>query len=308
MQRKTIATAIDNAPTRATEKSSGPLIAIVGETASGKSDLALDLAERFNGEIICADSRTVYAGMDVGTAKPSQEDRGRITHHLLDIARPDENFNVASFQKLALETIQTINERGKLPILVGGTGLYIDSVLYGFSLNTPGDTGRRTELDAMSTESLQSIIKSRGIKMPVNSNNRRHLIRAIETDGKQPTRNLLRANTCVVGLRVPKDILDERIAERVDVMFRSGLEEEVRSLANQYGWDAEAMSAVGYREWKEYFMGQQSLESTKQLIITHTRQYAKRQRTWFNRSKHIYWTDTKDAAQEIVMKFLQQNK
>ena len=284
------------------------LVVIVGETASGKSALALMLAVRYNGEIIAADSRTVYRGMDIGTAKPSSDEQAHVPHHLLNIVKPDEVYNVSVFQEQANEAIKDIHNRGKLPILVGGTGLYTDSVLYGFSFRTPVDSIKRAEIEQLSTESMQSYLLSHDIKMPLNSQNRRHLIRAIETEGQQPLKNELRPQSLVIGLTVPKETLDTRISGRVEAMFTHGLEAEVCKLADKYGWENEAMSAVGYREWKDYFAGIQTLEQTKQLIITHTRQYAKRQRTWFKRSTHINWVSTPAAAQQIVMDFLQQNK
>lgn len=288
------------------------LVVIVGETASGKSALALKLAERLNNvggaEIICADSRTVYKGMDIGTAKPSNEDQSRVPHHLLDIVNPNEDFNVSTFQGMAKRAIEGIASRGKLPVMVGGTGLYTDSVLYDFSFRIPADRIRRAEIEQLSTEAMQSYLLSHDIKMPLNTQNRRHLIRAIESEGQEPERKDLRPNTIIIGLTVPKDVLDERITARVEAMINGGLEEEVRQLVDMYGWESEAMSAVGYREWQDYFTGKQTLEQTKQLIIIHTRQYAKRQRTWFKRNKHICWVDSPDDAHEIVMKFLQQNK
>ncbi|CAN5403509.1 tRNA (adenosine(37)-N6)-dimethylallyltransferase MiaA [soil metagenome] len=252
-----------------------PLIAIVGETASGKSALALVIAERFNGEIICADSRTVYEGMDIGTAKPSYEDRARVPHHLLDAVSPKDNFNVSMFQRMANKVIEEIQLRGKLPVLVCGTGLYIDSVLY------------KLDIKAENTER--------------NALNPRHLNSA----GFPSVGKILRPNTLVIGLSVPKDELEVRINRRVKQMLGIGLEQEVKTLAKQYGWEAAALTGVGYREWQQYFESTQTLEETKQLIATHTRQYAKRQRTWFKRNKHIKWVDSQEAAQEIVMTFLQ---
>jgi tRNA dimethylallyltransferase len=252
-----------------------PLIVIVGETASGKSALALELGERWNGEIICADSRTVYRGMDIGTAKPNTKEQKRVPHHMIDVVSPNEPFNVVNFQGRTLEIIKDINKMGKLPILVGGTGLYVDSIVfnYGFSKSN-------TERD------------------PINL---RHM-----KPGQEVTRSTEpRVNTLVLGLSVPKEELDNRIIERVNLMLKAGLEHEVRSLVDKHGWQAEAMTGVGYHEWQAYFADTQTLAETKQLIIIHTRQYAKRQRAWFKRNNHINWVSDIDSAQEKVINFLQ---
>jgi tRNA dimethylallyltransferase len=261
-----------------TDQQQAPLVVIVGPTASGKSGLALDIAERYNGEIICADSRTVYKGMDIGTAKPSLEDQSRVPHHLLDVVLPNQKFNVAEFKKLANQAIIDIYNRGKLPVLVGGTGLYVDAILYDF-----GFSSKDAEKD------------------PVNP---RHL----KDPNQQANARELRNNTVVIGLKVPPDILKERIENRVQSMLDAGLEAEVNELAQIYGWQAEAMTGVGYREWQPYFEGKQTQNETEQRISTHTNQYAKRQRTWFKRNPHIQWINSMDIAQQIVMSFLQQNK
>lgn len=251
-----------------------PLIAIVGETASGKSALAMAVARKFSGEIICADSRTVYKGMDIGTAKPSAEDQAAVRHHLLDVVKPDQKYTVVNFQGSTLESIKRISERGRLPILVGGTGLYVDSVLYNLDFHSANE--ERDELNPR---------HQKGGSFPL--------------DGK-----ILRPNSLLIGISMPKEMLEERIVERVEQMFKDGLEQEVKNLADKYGWEAAAMSATGYIEWRRYFAGKQTLEQTKELIIIHTRQYAKRQRTWFKRNKSIQWVSSSDEALEIAGKFL----
>jgi tRNA dimethylallyltransferase len=259
------------------EQKESSLVIIVGPTASGKSALALELAERYNGELICADSRTVYKGMDIGTAKPSIIDQLRVPHHMLDIVNPEEPFNVGQFKKQAEQLIKEIHNRGKLPMIVGGTGLYIDSVLYDYTFSHSG-----------------------AAKDDINP---RHLKR-----NASPSKNRMCANTLVIGLDVPKEVIEERISNRVDEMIEQGLEAEVSHLSQIYGWEAEAMTGVGYREWQGYYKGLQTLDQTRQLIVTHSRQYAKRQRTWFKRNSDINWISTTQSAHQIMKQYLQQNK
>jgi tRNA dimethylallyltransferase len=285
------------------------LICIVGETASGKSALALDLAKRFNGELICADSWTVYKDFDIGTAKPTKLERAQVPHHLLDVADPLGGFSAAVFQELAQAAVNSIARRGKLPIMVGGTGLYIDSVLYHYSFLEQPTLKQREELNSLTLPELLARAEQRGLKIDgIDTRNKRRVIRLIENDGQLPTKKPLRPNTLILGLNAPREQLHKRIAARVDHMFESGLEKEVRQLAEQYGWDAEPMKGIGYREWQEYFKGTQSLEETRQKIIKATQDLAKRQRTWFKRNKSIHWLETPvdmRAAVDLTTHFLQ---
>jgi tRNA dimethylallyltransferase len=281
-------------------KVTGPLLVLVGETASGKSALALELAERLNGEVICADSRTVYRGMDIGTAKPSAEEQKRVRHFCLDLVMPDQQFTVADFKRHAMEAIDDITSRGKLPILVGGTGLYIDAILYDYQFRAPADTKLRAELNALSVPELQQRLIEQGVAMPNNSQNPRHLVRALETAGVKGGRQPLRENTLVVGLAMERDELRGRIEARVEAMVRAGLENEVKRLSEKYGWDTPPMQTIGYQEWKEYFSGIQTREQTKQLIISSTFAYAKRQRTWFKRNNSVQRFYNREKLPEIV--------
>ncbi len=278
-----------------------PLLVIVGETASGKSALALEAAERLDGEIICADSWTVYKGFDIGTAKPSAEDQQRVPHHLLDVADPAEGFSAAVFQRMAVDAITDIAGRGKLPILVGGTGLYVDSVIYNYSFLPPSDPNARAKLEVMSLPDLLGIAAKQNLDTNfIDTRNKRRVIRLIENAGAEPSRHPLRDNALVLGLRIPRDELEHRIESRVDTMLRAGLEQEVRSLANTYGWDVEPMKGIGYREWREYFAGTQSLVLTRERIIRGSIQLAKKQRTWFKRNNSIHWLDNRDKIAQTV--------
>lgn len=282
-------------------KSEMPLLVIVGETASGKSALALELAQKLNGEIICADSWTVRRGVDIGTAKPSVAEQKLVPHHLLDVAGPDEDFTAAVFKKLANKAMQDISNRGKLAIMVGGTGLYIDGVIYDYGFLPAGDREDREELNKLTVEELLERIKLLEIELgDVDQHNKRRLIRLIETNGARPTKQELRDNTLIIGLKIDRGVLEQRITERVDQMINSGLEDEVRDLVQQYGWDCEALKGVGYAQWKGYLEGQNSLDETRQKIIKATLDLAKRQRTWFKRNKSIQWFSTPVNQAQIV--------
>ncbi len=285
-----------------------PLVVIVGETGSGKSALALRLAQQFGGEIICADSWTVRRELDIGTAKPTPEERALVPHHLLDVVGPAEDFTAAVFQGLAKQAIDEITSRGKLPILVGGTGLYIDGVVYDFGFLPEGDRAAREELNCLSIAELLARIRASKIALhDVDIRNKRRLIRLIETNGAVPTKQQLRPNTLILGLKPAREDLETRLAERVDAMLAAGLEDEVRVLSEQYGWGCEGLKGVGYAQWQNYFLGTQTLAETRQKIIKATQDLAKRQRTWFKRNKSIQWFDTpvnQTAIVDLVTTFL----
>ncbi len=223
-------------------------------------------------------------------------------HHLLDVAPPDGDFTAAVFKELALKAIDDIAARGKLPIMVGGTGLYIDGVVYDYSFLQEGNRRARERLNVLSVAELLAEIEAEGIELgEVDVRNKRRLIRLLETGGARPARaETLRGNTLMLGLQPDRDELNVRIAARVDAMLAAGLEAEVRSLVGRYGWDCEALKGVGYAQWREYFLGNQSLEETRQKIIKATQDLAKRQRTWFKRNKSIHWLSTPVDWTEVV--------
>ena len=289
----------------ASEPNNSPLVVIVGETASGKSALALALAVQFNGEIVCADSWTVYEGFDIGTAKPSPAERELIRHHLLDVADPTKGFSAVEFQKLATRAINDIVSRGKLPIMVGGTGLYIDSVIYNYSFLPPSSPQLRAELNQLSLQALQDRVSKLGLDAEgIDMRNKRRIIRLIENNGVRPTKHALRPHTLLLGISVPPEMLQYRIEKRTEAMLQAGLEQEVAHLAESYGWEAEPMKGIGYREWQKYFTGEQDLQMTQQQIIRSSIELAKRQRTWFKRNKSIHWVSEQIEAVELVTTFL----
>ena len=279
-----------------------PLVVIVGETASGKSALAMALAKQFNGEIIAADSRTVYRFLDIATAKPTQSDQQQVRHHLLDVVDPDQTFTAADFKQLALDAIEDISSRGKLPILVGGSGLYIDAILYDFSFAPPADPSLRQELQGLSIDELQGRIKQLGYEIPENNRNPRHLIRTIERAGAPLAKTSLRPHTLVLGL-MAQDLRD-RIILRVDQTIKQGLVQEVRHVAEEYGWDAHALQAPASRAFCEYIRGSISLEKARAQNIQNDLKLAKRQRTWFKRNNSIHWVNQQAEAVDLVTTFL----
>jgi tRNA dimethylallyltransferase len=279
------------------------LLAIVGPTASGKSALAIKLAQEYNGELICADSLTVRKHVDIGSAKPSQEEQVIVRHHLLDVAEPCEDFTAADFKRLADTAIADIQARGKLPIIVGGTGLYIDAVLYNFQFLPRGDRTEREKFNQMSQAELLKMVTKQGINVEgIDTQNKRRLVRLLETGGARPERSDIIPDTLIVGINPPALELKKAISARVNKMLRRGLEAEVKALADKYGWDCEALKGIGYREWKAYFEDINDLEITKQNIIKSTNNLAKRQRTWLRRNEHIKWFNNVSAAESWVKK------
>lgn len=288
------------------DSGSNPLVVIVGETASGKSDLAMEVAERFDGEIICADALTVRKHVDIGTAKPTAADRARVPHHLLDVVEPCEDFTAAVFKEMADRVIQDISTRGKLPIMAGGTGLYVDSVLYDYSFLPAGNRKVRQKFEKMTIDGLLKLAESKGMDTGnIDIRNKRRLMRLLETDGARPSKHATRPNTLVIGIRMPREELKKRVEARVHKMIDCGLEQEVRHLADKYGWQCEALKGIGYREWRDYFGGTQNLEETKEKIIRSTLNVlAKKQRTWFRRNKSIQWIDNASEAFGLLASFL----
>jgi tRNA dimethylallyltransferase len=263
--------------------------------------MALQLAQEYDGEIICADSWTVRRDVNIGTAKPTADERALVPHHSLDVVGPDEDFTAAVFKDLANQAIADIAGRGKLPIIVGGTGLYIDGVLFDYNFLPQGDRQARKVLNELSVEQLLERIDQQGIELgDVDTRNKRRLIRLLETNGALATKKSMRSNTLILGLRVPRDELQARITTRTDAMLRAGLEAEVRGLQTRYGWDCEGLKGVGYAQWKEYFEGTQDLAETRLKIIKATSDLAKRQRTWFKRNKSIHWLDTPVEHNELT--------
>lgn len=268
-----------------------PLIVIVGPTASGKTSLALQLAKDFGGEVVSADSRTIYRGMAIGTAKPTVEEMDDISHHLIDVVDPNEEFTLWNFQQLAKQKIAEIRNRGNLPFLVGGSGLYIDSIIFDYEIAPQSvDYDVRKELEEKTIDDLIMMIKKQHLELPENYKNKRYLIRALEQG--QVNRKRLGApieNTIIVGITTDRETLETRIRLRTEKMLAAGLVDEVRSLVATYG-DQQVFHSNSYGEVQKFLHGE--IASQEQLIdriITVDRQLAKKQLTWFRRNNYITW-------------------
>src|ERR1035437_7610479 len=296
-----------------------PLL-LAGPTAAGKSDIAVLLAERLGGEIISVDSMQVYRGLDIGTAKPSHEERARVPHHLIDVVDLTEPFDAAQFIGLAHRACAEIQGRGRLPILCGGTGLYFKAFLEGLGQAPPANAPLRT---ALAATPLPELLRELAERDPltyerIDRHNPRRIIRAIEVirltgqpfstqraDWQHATRNTQHATNCIGLARSPAD-LQQRIDARVDGMFRRGLVAETEALLKRgLAHNPTAMQAIGYRQIVEHLRGERPLQETIALVKIRTRQFAKRQLTWFRRQLQLTWISLEPQANaEAVVKMI----
>lgn len=284
------------------------IIGVVGPTASGKTDYAIRLAKERGGEVVSCDSMQIYRHMDIGTAKPTSEEMQEIPHHMIDIAEPEENFSVARFVKLARECIDDILERGKIPVLCGGTGLYFDSIINNLEFS-------EMETDEEYRRSLNALAEEKGCEFvhrmlrevdprsadAIHPNNLKRIIRALEIykvsgkpksvlDREQQGEPLYEGE--IFGLSRPRDVLYDRINRRVDIMMEQGLLEEVKTLLSMgISPKATSMQAIGYKELVRYLDGTLTLKEAVDKIKQESRRYAKRQITWFKRNPDIIWLE-----------------
>ncbi len=273
-----------------------PLIVIQGPTASGKTKLAIELAIAFKGEIISADSRTIYRYMDIGTAKPTLVERSLVPHWGLDIVDPGGRFSAADFHKYAMAKIKEIRGRGHIPFLVGGTGLYVDAVVFNYMFTSRADPEQRRLLEKYSVSELQVYCIRNNIEMPENRNNKRYLIRCIEQkNSPKPVKSAPLDTTIIVGIATGKDILRQRIAHRTEHIFESNVVDEAIRLGKIYGWDNEAMTGNIYRLVKLYLDKAATLAEIKERNTTLDWRLAKRQLTWMRRNSLITWMSLHDA-------------
>jgi len=285
-----------------------PLIVIAGPTASGKTALAVRITKEFSGEIICADSRTIYRGLDIGTAKPTREEQWAVPHWGIDLVYPGERFTAKDFQEYATQKIQEIRNRGKVPVLVGGTGLYINSVLYDYQFPQQS-ISERTKYDTWTIDELIAYCDNNSIVLPNNYRNKRHLISAIMRKSDIPKRSSrLKQNTYVVGISTERASLWSRIADRAAVMFEKSILAEAQKAADTYGWDNEAMTGNIYPLLHRVIEGEITLDEARELFVIRDRQLAKRQMTWFRRDDNIVWLSLDEAYTYIARLLADANK
>ncbi|XOB40994.1 MAG: tRNA (N6-isopentenyl adenosine(37)-C2)-methylthiotransferase MiaB [Candidatus Nealsonbacteria bacterium] len=285
------------------------LIVILGPTAAGKTGLAVKLARQFNGEIISADSRQIYKEMAIGTAKPTKKETKAVPHHLIDFVSLSKDFNVAIYKNKALKVIEKIYKKGKVPFLVGGTGLYIKAIVDNIDFpKVKPNKKLREQLEKKSTGELFKIYKKldpQGAKL-IDKNNKRRLVRAIEVSkltGKpfwdQRKKQIPLFEVLQIGIKLPKKELKKRISKRTDKMFKLGLEKELKKLKKKYV-KSPLLQTIGYAEWFQYT----DKEKIKEAIKLHTLQFAKRQMTWFKKDKKILWIKNYSQAKSLIKSFL----
>lgn len=283
------------------------VIVIVGPTASGKTALSIELAKKINGEIVSCDSMQIYKDMDIGSAKPTPEEMQGIKHYMIDIVTPEERFSVAEYKKQAEKAIEEILEKGKTPIVIGGTGLYANSLIYGIEYNEIKlDEQYRKELEKIaSTEQGLSNLYEQAVEIDeqamqiISPNDKKRIIRVLEishSTGKTKTeleiesrKNGVKYDYKVFAIDMDRDILYERINKRVDIMMENGLIKEVKNILQKYKKFPTAMQGLGYKEVVEYLNQEISEEEMIQKIKQETRRYAKRQLTWFRKNKETIW-------------------
>jgi len=296
-----------------------PLVIIGGATGVGKSDLAVRLAKRISGEIISVDSMQVYKGFNIGTAKITPEEMEGIPHHLIDILEPDQEFNVYEFKRLALEAMDKIYANGNIPILTGGTGFYIQAVLYDIQFSTEDpDSGYRKKLEDLAAEHgnmfVHDMLKEADPEAAaaIHPNNLKRTIRALEylnSNGERISEhNAVQSmrqtpyNSAYFVLTRDRQTIYERVNKRVDIMLENGLADEVRTLLESgISPDSAAMQGIGYKEMVPYVQGEKTLEEAVYELKINTRHFAKRQNTWFKREKDAIWLKYEDYAGQDEM-------
>ena len=293
------------------------VIVICVPTASGKPSLSIDVAKRLNGEIVSADSMQIYKEMTIGTAKPTKEEMQGIPHHLIDCILPDKRYSVAEYKKDAIDAIDEIVKKGKIPIVVGGTGLYINSLVYGIDYpEIEVDMEYRDKLESIAEhEGLEKLyemaknINERAIET-ISKNDKKRICRVLEiyhTTGKTKTQQEIESrkngpkyNYLVFGINMDREKLYDRINKRVDIMIENELIEEVKQILAKYKEFPTAMQGLGYKEVVEYLDGNLSKDEMIEKIKMETRRYAKRQLTWFRRYENITWIDGLDSIQNNI--------
>lgn len=298
------------------------VIVICSPTASGKTDLSIELAKKIQGEIVSADSMQIYTGMDIGTAKVTQEEKQGICHYMIDIVQPNERFSVAQYKTEAQKAIETILKKGKRPIVVGGTGLYINSLIYNICYPS-------FELDSRYREQLEKKVENEGLEKlyeqaskidpqaieKISRQDKKRILRVLELyhqTGKTKTELEIESRKIkppyyyqVYGIKWEREILYERINQRVDNMIQQGLIEEVQSILNKYQGFPTAMQGLGYKEVVSYLQGNFTKEEMIEQIKKQTRHYAKRQMTWFRAIEQMIWLPGQNGTKKNVQTILE---
>jgi len=299
------------------------VVVLIGPTAVGKTNLSIELAKKFDGEIISGDSMQIYKGMDIATAKISKEEMQGVPHHLIDILEPDESFSVAQFQELVRKKITEITSRGKVPFIVGGTGLYIQAVLYDYQFQeTATDTAFRTKLEEMAqaegTLTIHDMLNKVDSEAAaaIHHHNVRRVIRALEvfhvtgrkmSDIQREQKQESLYDAALIGLTMERNVLYERINKRVEQMLEIGLLEEVQHFYEKGIRDCQSLQAIGYKEIYKYYDGLLSLEDSIEELKQNSRRYAKRQLTWFRNKMNVQWFDmTESVKTHDITKNLQE--
>ncbi|MGW7987582.1 tRNA (adenosine(37)-N6)-dimethylallyltransferase MiaA [Staphylococcus shinii] len=296
------------------------LIVLVGPTAVGKTEFSIELAKKVNGEIISGDSMQVYKQMDIGTAKITQDEMSGIPHHMIDILEPDENFSAYEFKNRAQRLIKEITARGHVPIIAGGTGLYIQSLIYNYDFEDETISEQKSleieaklsELDQLSNEGLHQYLASfdEASAQDIHPNNRKRVRRAIQYYLK--TKKLLSSrkkvqqftenyDTLLLGIEMSRDILYQRINKRVDIMLERGLVSEVQQLVDNGYETSQSMQAIGYKEIVPVIKQELSLDEATEKLKQHSRNYAKRQMTWFKNKLDVLWLDREKMSLSLML-------
>lgn len=292
------------------------VIVICGPTASGKTSLSISLAKKINGEIVSCDSMQIYKEMDIGSAKPTVEEMQEIKHYLVDFVSPEKRYSVSEYKEDASKAIEEIINKGKTPIIVGGTGLYLNSLIYNIQYNEMEvDLNYRRELEKEAEEYGLEVLYNRAKEIDpeamekVSANDKKRITRVLEiynatgrnkTELEKKSRKEVPYNYLIFGINMERSILYDRINKRVDIMLEQGLIEEVKNLINKYSNMPTTMQGLGYKEVKEFLDGNISKEEMIEKIKMETRRYAKRQITWFKRIENIIWLDGLNKTEENV--------
>jgi len=291
------------------------VLVIAGPTASGKTALSIKLAHYFDGEIISGDSTQVYKELSIGTAKITESEKENIPHYGLDLIHYHENYSVKDFQTMARQSIEEISSKHRLPIIVGGTGFYLKACLYDYEFTN--EIEEDDSFEELSNEEIYEKLKQIDPKSleKIHLNNRKRLVRALNIGLKGQTKSEREEaqehkpiyDIFLIVTDIDKTILDTRIEQRLNNMFETGLKDEVEKYFNNpISWDYQSFQAIGYKEWKDYFLNNKSLEEVKNRILISTRQYAKRQLTWFRHQFSAYWYKPSEENEKLLLEDIKQ--